>query len=469
MRVLYGAMICVLLAALDQTVVIPALPAIGGDLGAYKQLPWIVSAYLITSTISTPVYGKLSDIYGRRRLLIVCIALFVLTSILCALAATLDQLIWGRALQGLGGGGLMALTQAAIADVMSPRERGRYQGYISAMWAAASVGGPLVGGFVAEHLSWRWIFWLNLPIGIAAMWMCHNGLRRLPPPARTLRSRLDMVGAVLIAGALSVLLLALGWGGNTYPWASVEVLGLAALGCVLLGLLVLQEMRVSDPLLPPRVFASSSYVAAIVISTLISVVLFMCLFTIPLHFQLARGASAAEAGAYIAPFMLSSAAGNVVGSRWGRRSGTMRGVVRVASAVCATGLIVLACLPTDAPVWAFVVVLVLTGPGVGGCMISSMMTAQNALPPSDIGTGTGALLVLRSVGGASGSSVAGAIIATSLAAAQKTTGPLAAHLAPHFSTVYAAAAGIAAIIFLVALCMPAARLRDTLHVAPVSE
>jgi EmrB/QacA subfamily drug resistance transporter len=338
MRVMYGAMICVLLAALDQTVVIPALPAIASDLGAYAQLSWIVAAYLITSTISTPIYAKLSDIYGRRHLLLACIAVFILTSMLCAAARSLDQLVWFRALQGLGGGGLMALTQAAIADVVSPRERGRYQGYISAVWALASVSGPLVGGFMAENMSWRWIFWLNLPIGVVAMWVCNNGLRRLSPPALLSRPRLDIAGAVLLAGSLSVLLLALGWGGTTYPWSSYEILGLVGAGSCLLVVLVLQEFRAADPLLPPRVFESSSYACAIVVSTLVSFLLFMCLFAIPLNFQLARGATAAQAGAYRAPFMLASAGGNIVGSRWGRRVGTMRGVLRTASLLCCGAL-----------------------------------------------------------------------------------------------------------------------------------
>src|ERR1700735_2033629 len=168
MRVMTGVMIGILLAALDQTVVIPALPAIANELGAYGQLSWIVAAYLITSTISTPIYSKLSDIYGRRRLLIVCIALFIATSMLCAVAQSLSQLVWFRALQGLGGGGLMALTQAAIADVMSPRQRARYQAYISLVWAVSSVSGPLVGGFLTQSLSWRWIFWINLPVGATA-------------------------------------------------------------------------------------------------------------------------------------------------------------------------------------------------------------------------------------------------------------------------------------------------------------
>src|SRR5690348_5777746 len=208
LHVIFGVMLCILLSALDQAAVIPALPAIASELGGYEQLSWIVAAYLITSTISTPVYGKLSDIYGRRRLLIVCIVFFIATTSLCATARSVGQLIWFRALEGLAGGGLMALTQAVIADVVSPRERGRYQFYISAVWATSSLCGPLVGGFVAQNLSWRWIFWINLPIGGVALWVCHDALGRLSSPERAGRVHLDVIGMLLLAGSISVLLLA---------------------------------------------------------------------------------------------------------------------------------------------------------------------------------------------------------------------------------------------------------------------
>jgi EmrB/QacA subfamily drug resistance transporter len=338
MRVIFGVMICILLAALDQTAVVPAIPVIASDLGSFAGLSWVVAAYLITSTISTPVYGKLSDIYGRRRLLIACLAVFIATSLLCAGSRSLGQLIWFRALQGLGGGGLMALTQAAIADVVSPRERGRYQGYISIVWATSSLCGPLVGGFVAQNFSWRWIFWINLPIGSAAMWICHDGLRRLSAPVLRGRPKLDVIGMFLLAGAISVLLLALGWGGSVYAWGSPEILGLAALGACLLLLLVLQELRARDPLLPPRVFRSASYVAPVIVSTLAATLTFTCVFTIPLYFQLARGVTAAESRIYVVPYMLASATGNIIGSRWGRHVGSMRGVLRIASVLgCAGG------------------------------------------------------------------------------------------------------------------------------------
>jgi EmrB/QacA subfamily drug resistance transporter len=472
MRVMTGAMICVLLAAIDQTVVIPALPAIGSELGSYRQLSWVVAAYLITSTVSTPIYGKLSDLYGRRRLLLACIAVFVATSILCAAARSLDQLIWYRALQGLGGGGLVALTQAAIADVMSPRERGRYQGYLSAVWAVASVSGPLFGGFIAQSFSWRWIFLINLPVGVAAMWACQRGLRRFKPPMLSQQPRLDIAGMLLLAGALSVLLLALAWGGNVYAWTSLQILGLVGSGFCLLLLLIVQELRAHDPLLPPRVFANASYVTSAVVSTFTSLLLFMCLFTIPLYFQLSRGATPAQSGIYVAPFMLASAVGNLAGSRWAGRVGTLRGGLRMSSALCCVGLILLALLPLNAPNWTVVAAMLVTGPGVGGCLIGSIMNAQNALIAQDIGSGTGALLVLRSVGGASGSTLAGSIIASGLMAVAHTARATAAHIAgleARFGMVYAIAAAFAAITFLVTLWMPNVPLRDTAHLVPIAD
>lgn len=481
-------MICVLLAALDQTAVIPAVPAMANDLGGYTQLSWIVAAYLITSTISTPIYAKLSDVHGRRLLLNISLVVFIITSVLCGFAQTFGQLVWLRALQGLGGGGLMAMTQAAVADVVSPRERGRYQAYISAAWATASLSGPLVGGLLTEHASWRWIFWINLPIGMIAMWMCHKGLSRLRKPVHATRPRFDVPGMVFLTGALLSLLLALGWGGTVYAWGSVEILGLIVLGVFLLLLLLRQEFRASDPLLPPRVFSTAAYRSSTGISTMSAMLMFICVFSIPLYFQLARGATTAESGLYIAPFMLSAALANVIASRSAKYFGTVRVGLRAGSATSLLGLIALAFMPLTAPIAVVLAAMLLTGMGLGACMICSMMGAQNALTGRDIGSGTGAVLVLRSVGGASGSTLAGALLASGMAAVHQAIpdggravpgriageainglNAVSALLGRDFSMVYAVGAGLALTSFTIAMFMPNTRLRSTTHLAPVGE
>lgn len=446
MRVMSCAMICVLLQAIDQTVVIPALPAIGRDLGAYDGLSWIVAAYLITSTISTPIYAKLSDLYGRRRLLIACIAVFIATSIFCALARSLNQLIWFRALLAcrllLGAKSLVAMD--LLAQFANRRSRD------------VDVPNRITSTAAAHHAS---------------------------------KPRLDIIGMLLLAGALSILLLALGWGGTTYAWASWQIMGLVAFGCCLLFLLVKQELRAHDPLLPPRVFMSSSYVASAIIAIVTSSVLFICLFTIPLYFQFVRGATTAQSGIYLAPFMLASAAGNVAGARWAKHSGTMRAEIRIASGICCAGLVMLTFLPMTAPIFVIIVALILTGPGVGGCLIGSTINGQNALSGKDMGSGTGALLVLRSAGGAIGSTLAGAIIACGMVTAQHgaggtmsaiahstqhTSATLAqvagvAGLSSYFGMVYAAAAGLAFVPFGVSLFMPNVPLRESTHFETIAD
>src|SRR6185312_1018117 len=249
--ILSGVLLGMSLAALDQSIVATALPAIAGELHGLERLSWIVSAYLLTSTASTPIYGKLSDLYGRRVLLQIAIAIFVVASVLCAAAQDMPQLIAARALQGLGGG-LISMAQAVIADVISPRERGRYQGYLSGMWATASVGGPVLGGFFVDYLSWRWVFWINLPVGIAAFILCRRALARLASPRQ--RRRIDYLGATLLTAGVADLLLVASWGGTTFAWTSATLIGLMAAALPLVGGFMLQELRAAEPIMPPRLF-----------------------------------------------------------------------------------------------------------------------------------------------------------------------------------------------------------------------
>jgi EmrB/QacA subfamily drug resistance transporter len=420
MRVIGGIVLCILLAALDQTVVIPAVPAIASDLNGFGHLSWIVAAYLIAATVTTPIYGKLSDIYGRRQLLTIAIGLFIVTSALCAMAQTLNQLILFRTLQGLGGGGLMALAQAAIADVVAPRQRGRYQGYLAAVWGVASIAGPLVGGYVSEHLSWRWLFWMNLPLGLLAMYSCNRGLRMLT--AKGGKVRLDILGSLLLALTIVSCLLALGWGGADYAWISPQILALLALSVAALAMLVWQERRAADPLLPPRMFRNPTFVCGIAASSLGALGIFLCIFALPLYFQLVRGTSAAESGLFVTPFLLSNVLGNVLSSNLARRTGRMRGILSAGFIGGAIGLCLLAFMGAGAPLALVLAATLLTGVGLGSCMVGTIMVVQNALEPRDIGAGTGSVLVLRSMGSAFGSAVAGSLLALGFASSLTAAG-----------------------------------------------
>ncbi|HVZ10781.1 MDR family MFS transporter [Rhodopila sp.] len=413
LRVLSGILLCIFLAAIDQTVVIPAVPAIAADLNGFSHLAWIVSAYLLTSTAATPIYGKLSDTYGRRKLLLVALAIFGATSALCAMAASLGQLVMARALQGIGGAGLMAMAQAAIADVVSPRERGRYQGYMASTWGLASVAGPVIGGWVTETLSWRWIFWINLPIALVAMVLCDRALRLLQP--RVGKVRIDWAGALLLMAAISSLLLVLSWGGVEMPWTSPPILGLTAAAGVLLALLTMQERRFDDPLLPPRLFANAVFVRGVAIAFCGALALFGGSFLLPLYFQLVKGADAAISGALLAPFLGANCIGAIIAGRLARRHGKMKAIMLAGLAGCLLGFALLSLVTAGTARFVLVIYQTVLGMSLGLVMPSSLVTVQNAAERRDIGAATGCLLFLRSMGGAFGSTMVGALLASGFA------------------------------------------------------
>jgi len=410
LRVLSGVILCIFLAAIDQTVVIPAVPAIAADLHGFDHLAWIVSAYLLTATAATPVYGKLSDIYGRRALLLPAIVLFVVASMLCGAAQNLTQLIGARALQGLGGAGLMSMAQASIADVVAPRERGRYQGYMAGAWGVASIAGPVLGGWMTDQLSWRYIFWVNLPIGLGAFVLSARGLRLLKAAHRE-RAPIDFAGAALIAAVTTASLLVMSWGGGTYPWLSTPVIGLMAAAVALLALLIWRERRAADPLLPPRLFANAVFVRGVAIAAIAAAGMFGATFLLPLQFQLTRGVDAATSGTLLVPFLASTVVGAYASGQLARRIGRVKPILLGGLALSVLGFLLLATLDAGGGHLCSVVDMALLGIGIGSCMPTSLVLVQNAAERRDVGAATGGLLFLRSMGGAFGSTLVGALLA----------------------------------------------------------
>ena len=463
---------CILLAALDQTVVIPAVPAMAADLHGFAHLSWVVTAYLLTSTATTPLYGRLSDQFGRRRTLIPSIIVFVAASILCALATSLPMLIIGRAIQGIGGGGLLAISQAAIADVVSPRERGKYQAYFAGTWGVASTAGPVIGGWVTDHLSWRWIFWGNLPVGLGALVLSQIGLKLLRETPR--RGRIDIAGAVLLTGAVTAFLLGLSWGGHVYRWASPQIGGIFAAGFLLLIALWRRERAAEAPLLPVRLFASSMFNRLVAIGFITAVIMFAAIFLLPLFFQLVFRADAAQSGWEIMPFLLSTTLGAYTAGQWARKLGRTRGLLLGGMGVATLGFLLLGLLPASLHLLVVVPVCFVTGIGIGFILPSSLVAVQNAASKADIGAATATLLLLRAMGGAFGATLAGALLAiklggkiTALGQAQ-TAGhaPAGAALPAAFHFAFLVIAGIAGLGFLISIGLQDATLRDTIDVEP---
>lgn len=414
LRVVVGILLCILLAAIDQTVVVPAVPSIAADLNGFSHLSWIVTAYLLTSTVATPIYGKLSDIYGRRALLLPAIVLFVVASMLCGFAQNLMQLIIARALQGLGGAGLMAMAQASIADVVSPRERGRYQGYMAGTWGVASVAGPILGGWMTDYFSWRWIFWINLPIGIAAYLLSSSALKMLVTNKRP--ARIDYVGSALLAVFTTATLLVMSWGGSEYAWTSPTILGLAAGAMMLLVLLVLQERSNGDPLLPPRLFANGVFSRGVLIAALNSGAMFGATFLLPLFFQLVRGADASLSGTLIVPYLAANCVGAFTGGQIARRLGRVKILIQLGVAATIIGFGLLATIDATTPPLLSVAYMLVVGLGIGVVMPCTLVMVQNAADRRDVGSATGAFLFLRSMGGAVGSTLTGVMLAGQFAA-----------------------------------------------------
>ena len=393
-----GLMAAMLLAALDQTIVATAMPTIGLDLGDAVDLPWIVTAYLLASTAVTPLYGKLSDIHGRRVMLLIAIAVFSLGSLACALAPTMIALALARALQGIGGGGLIALSQTILADIMTPRERAGYQVYIAGVFATASVAGPLLGGVLAQHLHWSLIFWINLPIGFLAFWLTNDKLKLLPRNERS--HRLDYPGAVLLVLGSTALLLALSRGGVHEPWTSPTVLGLLAAAFVFSGAFASRLMTAAEPLIPASVLANP-VVACATLSACFAMGTFIGLtIYVPIFLEGVVGLTASQSGLALVPLMVGTVTGATLSGRSMLYFRHYKRVPLVMMGVSFAACLSLALYGRDLPFWLMEVALAFLSIGLGTILPLSTITVQNAVASHQLGIATAAMNFFRSLGGA---------------------------------------------------------------------
>jgi EmrB/QacA subfamily drug resistance transporter len=413
-RLIFAALLLVLLlASLDQTIVSTALPTIVGDLGGINHLSWVVTAYLLASTIVTPLYGKLGDLYGRKLILQVAIVLFLIGSALCGIAQNMPELIAFRALQGLGGGGLMVTTTATVADLVPPRDRGRYQGIFGAVFGVSTVIGPLIGGFFVDHLSWRWIFYINLPIGGIALAVIAVAFHARPD---RLRHKIDYLGAGLLAGGLSAVVLFTSLGGTTYDWGSPQMIVLVVLGVVLLGLFVLVETRAAEPILPLTLFKNRTFSLTSVIGFIIGVALFGSVTYLPLYLQIVKGKTPTESGLLMTPMMVGVLITSISSGLIISRTGRYKPFPIVGTAVAAVAIFLLSRLAVSTPMWLAAVYMLVLGLGLGMVMQVLVLAVQNAVPYELLGVATSGSTLFRQIGGSIGVSIFGAIFANQLAA-----------------------------------------------------
>ena len=482
-RLIFGALLLVLLlASLDQTIVSTALPTIVGELGGISKLSWVVTAYLLASTVVGPLYGKLGDLYGRKGLLQGAIVVFLVGSALCGLSQNMTELIVFRALQGLGGGGLIVLTVAVVGDIIPPRDRGRYQGFFGAVFGLSTVVGPLLGGFFVDNLSWRWIFYVNLPIGLIALAVISVAFE-----SRTDKTEhsIDFLGAALLGGGLSAIVLYTSLGGTTYPWSSPPMLALVAAGVVLLVAFVFAELHAAEPILPLELFRNRVFRVSGAVAFIVGLALFGAVTFVPLYLQNVKGHSPTVSGLLLTPMMAGILVTSIGSGQLISRFGRYKPFPIAGTAIMAVGLFLLSRLHVGTPTLVGAAYLLVLGLGLGLVLQVLVLVAQNAVDYEYLGVASSGATLFRQIGGSIGVALFGAIFANRLAHELAATVPSGVQLPsmpspaalrdlpPALHAVYAtaitealhpvflAAAGIAAVGFVLAWFLPEVPLKAT--------
>jgi EmrB/QacA subfamily drug resistance transporter len=453
-----GLMVTLLLAALDQTIVSTALPRIVGDLGGLTQYSWVFTAYLLATTVTVPLYGKLGDVYGRRPLFLIAICVFLIGSALCGVAQGMTQLVIFRAVQGCGAGGLIPLALAVIGNVVPPRDRGRYQGLIGAVFAAASIIGPAVGGFIVDNTSWRWIFYVNLPVGglaLLVIWMTMPRRRDVHPRS------IDWLGAFVLAVGTTALLLGLVWGGRQYAWSSAHVVAALAAAAVLLVVFGVWERRVEEPILPFDVLRNPIVLSSILCMGLIGMAMFGTIAYVPLFVQGVIGTSATSSGVVLTPLMLGAVTTSVLSGQWVSRTGRYRGNAIVGPIILTAGMILLWRMDVHTTNGQAARNMVVAGIGIGSMMQVFVLSVQNAVRREQMGSATALTQFARSIGATVGVTVMGVIVNQGLprqlhggaegVAVHRLPPALRGDLASALRPAFLAAACVAVVVWLIAL------------------
>jgi EmrB/QacA subfamily drug resistance transporter len=407
-NVVMGALaVTLLLAALDQTIVSTALPTMVGELGGLDHLAWVVTAYMLTSTVGVPLFGKVSDLIGRKIVLQFAVVSFLAGSFLAGAAQNMPQLIATRALQGIGGGGIMAMAFVVMADLVSPRERGKYAGYFTGVFAMASVVGPLAGGFLVDQLSWRWTFYINMPIGIVSLVALQKFLH---VPAERAERKIDWLGTVLLVTSVTSLLLVTVWGGQEYEWTSPTIIVLAVAAIVLGALFVWQEARAEEPLLPLRLFRNDVIRTSDVLSMVLGAAMFGAMTFLPLFLQVVTGASPTRSGLLLLPMMGGVLAGSTFSGQMTSKTGRYKIFPLYGTALAIVGMTILSRLDADSSRVHSSLGMLVLGFGIGSTMPTLTLAVQNASPLADLGVATSSVNFFRSLGGSLGVAVLGAVM-----------------------------------------------------------